>query len=146
MLEVNVRLDLPANIDGLAIALSNLSEPLTSFQSYRRQEFENQIGAELSPDRTPIPPLSARYAQWKAQKFPGRPMRVKTGATVQSYRSQATSNALTEELRSPYVNYVQRGSGRMPSRPYFPESMSTADRQAWEAIATRYILQNWRRS
>lgn len=140
---ISIELQGLENIDRLANKLGDLSVPMREFQAYRRETFTNQIAAEVSPTGGEIAPLSERYRLEKSRTHPGRPKRVRTGRTVDSYRSRIIGNTLVEELSSPYVIHMQRGTDKMPARPYFPESLTPQDQKAWEAIINRLVLRSW---
>lgn len=70
-------------------------------------------------------PLSPAYAAWKAKRFPGNGLLVRTGALKASLLSADAPQAIFRpsatglEIGSsvPYALYHQTGTGRMPQRP-----------------------------
>lgn len=73
-------------------------------------------------------PLSAAYAEWKARKFPGRPILVRTGrlrdsVTDATRPSKDTilvikKDGMAHGSKVPYSGFVQDGTRKMPARPY----------------------------
>lgn len=66
------------------------------------------------------PPLSPRYAAWKAAHYPGRPILVLTGqmkrAALDTRALQVTPRRLTYQIDDPKALYHQVGAGRLPVR------------------------------
>lgn len=70
--------------------------------------------------------LSPGYQAWKERRFPGRPLLVRTGATLAALTGNTSRTVLRAEATSltfgtslPYPIFHQRGTRRMPRRPIF---------------------------
>lgn len=102
-----------------------------------------QFDAEgAGPVAGPWAPLSARYAEWKAQHYPGQPILVRTGALRAALTSGTAQGALRDVGDDslafgtdgiPYASNHQTGTGRMPARP--PFDFGPATEEAMQAAA-----------
>jgi hypothetical protein len=61
-------------------------------------------------------PLSSSYAADKARTFPGRPPLIRTGLMNRSYNSEPSKQSLTLYNDTPYFDFHQEGTRRMPQR------------------------------
>ena len=90
--------------------------------------------------------LSPAYAAWKAKKYPGRPILVRTGDLRDSLAGQ-TSNSVRKIKRKEmemgtkldYASYHDTGTSNMPKRP--PIDPKKSDTNEWVFIMRRYILE-----
>lgn len=57
------------------------------------------------------PDLNPSYKSWKAKKFPGKPMLVRTGAMQQGFNFMATRNLVKIGNTVPYFEKHQKGVG-----------------------------------
>ncbi len=94
---------------------------LPALQQYSENYFARGGAYEGNP---PFAPLSARYAKWKARRYPGAPILTRSGRLRASLASvtndsiaDATADALTFGTRVPYATYHQFGTRKMPKRP-----------------------------
>ncbi len=91
-------------------------------------------------------PLSEPYRSWKAQKFPGAGILVRTGALKASLTRQgAPGNVLriTPEYVEmgtdiPYAGYHQHGTDKMTDRP--PLALPQRSRTSWSRITAEWLL------
>lgn len=72
------------------------------------------------------PALSPKYAAWKAQRYPGKPILQRTGRLIESMTGnrpdsivEARPDSLEFGTRVPYAAYHQRGAGRLKQRKIF---------------------------
>lgn len=73
------------------------------------------------------PALSPSTAAYKAKRFPGKPMMVRTGKLTNSFTSNKATNTIfrhrgnqiTWGSRSPYAKYHQLGTKKLPKRVLF---------------------------
>jgi phage gpG-like protein len=63
------------------------------------------------------PRLSQRYAAWKAQQYPGRPVLVRTGLMQRSFTYDAQNTQVTIRNEADYFDYHQAGTSLIPARP-----------------------------
>ena len=82
-------------------------------------------------------PLSARYAKWKAQAYPGKPILVRTerlkrslsvGGSEPDQIKDFQEMSATFGTRVPYARFHQRGTRRMPARPVLQPTQRDVDR------------------
>jgi phage gpG-like protein len=82
-------------------------------------------------------PLSANYAKWKAKKYPGKPILVRTGRLFRSLTlggfgtdiiNDEQPRSLTLGTAVPYAKYHQRGTSRLAQRPVFAPTQRDIDR------------------
>lgn len=72
------------------------------------------------------PALSPKYAAWKAQRFPGKPILQRTGRLIESLTGN-TADSIVEArpdyldfgTRVPYGRYHHKGAGRLKRRKVF---------------------------
>jgi len=102
------------------------------FYALEKAQFASQ-GAEGG---SPWAPLALSTAKWRAVRFPGNPILVRTGDLEKSLTDPHDPNAvcvegrgeLTLGSRLPYGLYHQTGTRRMPARPLiqFSEAFRSA--------------------
>ena len=82
-------------------------------------------------------PLSEKYAKWKAKKYPGKPILVRTERLKRSLSLGGSEPDQVKEFqplsatfgtRVPYARYHQRGTKRMPARPVLQPTQRDVDR------------------
>ncbi len=83
-------------------------------------------------------PLSENYGKWKARKYPGKPILVKTERLRRSFSLggqkggdqvyEAQPLSLTMGTAVPYARYHQRGTARMAARPILQPTQRDIDR------------------
>lgn len=88
-----------------------------------------QFDAEgAGPASGPWAQLSAAYAAWKAETYPGQPLLVATGALRDALTVEGSANALRDYSDSmfnfgtqglEYASFHQTGTASMPPRPPF---------------------------
>lgn len=91
------------------------------------------------------PPLSPKYAAWKAAHYPGRPMMVLTrrlersllGKTADSIRVMG-KKLFRWGTRVPYGVFHHRGTARMPKRQFL--GLTHDDKVAWGKIVHKYCV------
>lgn len=100
------------------------------FEAFARRQFKRQ---GLGPNRGAWPALSPAYAEWKAEKYPGAPILVRTGRLRESLTMSAaeagavsgdairrvTAHGFEWGTRVQYAHYHQLGTVRMTDRPVF---------------------------
>ena len=95
-------------------------------------------------------PLSPRYAEWKAEHYPGKPILEREGNLVESLTRRPFGVEVIEpdrmvlgtDVRSPegypYAEAHQHGTGRMPQRR--PVELREQERREWIKLLQRYIV------
>jgi len=121
MADINVRVtikdgDLANRIRKFGLSILDLSESMDQIGDYLDAFFANEVFA--SRGRVigePWAALNARYAAYKAKKWPGRPPLVRTGLMQRGFRHKST--ALTTSLynEASYFDIHQDGDG-LPQR------------------------------
>lgn len=91
------------------------------YEEYAKYE-EAVFASEGSQGLGEWAPLSPAYAKWKAKHFPGRPILTRTGTLRAAARTLVllTQNRLVMGPSGfvPYAVFHERGTGRMPERPF----------------------------
>lgn len=90
-------------------------------------------------------PLSPTYAEWKAERFPGRTILQLTGALMGSLVGK-TSESVTEierlslaiGTRLKYAIWHQKGTPRMPARSII--RLTEEDKRQWMKILHRFLV------
>lgn len=104
------------SFDNLPTAMSEISRYVASFVA--GEIFISQGGAIDQP----WPRLSPRYEVIKARKFPGRPILVRTGLLIRSFKFSYTGstarvyNDATTKDGERYLKFHQYGTRHMPAR------------------------------
>ncbi len=114
-----------------------------NFYAHLRQTFATE--GDAGPGRWA--PLSEKYAEWKARRFPGRPILERTGRLVASLTGpkapgsifKATPQSLTVGSEIPYGIYHQTGTDRMPQRKEI--ALPEAAKREMMRIAQMYLIQ-----
>lgn len=88
-------------------------------------------------------PLSPRYAKWKAEHYPGRPILERTGDLVASLTEGPQVRIITPGFMVlgsavDYGEYHQTGTPRMPRRR--PIEFTESTRREWVKTMQRYIV------
>lgn len=87
--------------------------------------------------------LSPAYAAWKARRYPGKPILVRTGALRESLIRRpmdvdiVTDRGMTVGTSIPYAKWHQRGTPNMPARPLLGPPTDSEERLFAK------ILQEW---
>lgn len=87
-------------------------------------------------------PLSADYAVYKAERFPGKSILIRTGALRRAASSPsriATPSSLTLSIVDPKIEWMQDGTDKMPARPVIPDSLPVSAEAELEVAAEGYI-------
>jgi phage gpG-like protein len=127
----------------------DLSEPfreiVKDFHKIERRQFET----EGSYGSGGWQPLSPRYAEWKAKKYPGRPIMVLSGLLKESLLGD---NPYSVELVTPksmevgtvinYAIYHQKGTSKMPARPLI--QLTEDDKKRWIKFIQAYLVKQAR--
>jgi hypothetical protein len=104
-----------------------------------REQFDTEGGFAGRPWAA----LSPAYAEWKAQKYPGKTILQATGDLRQAASRPSrtsTPRSLTLSIDDPKLEYHQDGTGRMPARPLvFGDPLPPAAALEIEAAAERYV-------
>jgi len=95
----------------------------------------------------PFAPLSPRYARYKARRYPGAPILVRSGrlrsALTQPDHPDAIADIQPDRLtfgtRVPYALYHQLGTQRMPARP--PIKLSKTLQTELLTILRNYLIE-----
>jgi phage gpG-like protein len=94
----------------------------------------------------PFAPLSPRYARYKAKRYPGAPILVRTGRLFRSLTTNTDDTIadiqpdhLTFGTRVPYALYHQLGTRKMPARP--PIKLSKPIQTQLLTILRNYLIQ-----
>lgn len=127
-MNLKLSIDGQAKFDG---AFRVLAEGLTDLRpvwpeielQFFRAELE-QFSSEGARGGARWQPLSARYAKWKAKRYPGKPILQRTGRLLRSLSVVGGPDSvrivepmsLTLGTRMPYAGYHQRGAKRLPQR------------------------------
>ncbi len=93
-------------------------------------------------------PLTEPYRVYKAHKFPGRGILVRTGELRTSltnigakgniYRATPTSVEMGTSI--PYAGYLQHGTGKMVARP--PIQLSPLAQRGWDHLIAHWMYEN----
>lgn len=86
--------------------------------------------------------LSAAYAKWKQERWPGRPILVASGkmraaAFDRGRAVNISPQRLVYEIDDPKAIYHQRGDGHMPQRRLV--DIGAADRRAFDRVFVRWL-------
>lgn len=95
--------------------------------------------------------LSPKYRVWKQQHYPGQPILVREGDLRESVRwsGQIGAGGIFQAERAfvvagtaiPYGQYHQKGTSKMPARPFLP----TPDPAVFAPLMKEWILRNARK-
>lgn len=118
-----------------------------SFREIERKQFQS-VGMYGSGGWVPLSPT---YAEWKAARFPGRPILQLTGALMRSLTGR-TPDSITEierlalaiGTRLKYAVYHQKGTPRMPARPII--RLTEEDKRQWTKIFHRFLADQARKA
>lgn len=129
--------------------LEEVGRRLARFDAGRRAAFArmlDDIGQEIAererdrisddkfdPDGEPWAPWSQSYEE----SGRGLSLLENTGRLRKSFRVKSSTRTMTVENRAPYAKYHQRGTRRMPARPFMgwgPEELEIANRAATAAL------------
>ncbi|NUQ01398.1 MAG: hypothetical protein HUU35_16265 [Armatimonadetes bacterium] len=122
--------ELSRTLHGYLASLKDLAPFFEDFadewKATQRQVFASEGGYETEDDegnQTKWPELSAKYAAWKAQRFPGKPILQRTGDLLEAATNPTTDitpTSLTMTIESDYAIYHQssRPRDRLPRRPF----------------------------
>lgn len=89
-------------------------------------------------------PLTADYAAYKAQKYPGKSILIASGALRQAASRPtriATPSSLTLTISDPKIGYHQDGTDKMPARPVIPAELPASAEVQLELAAEAYIAE-----
>ena len=104
-------------LSGLSNELNNFSSALRDTGSFLKDFYSKApFATQGSIYGSRWQPLSPKYAQWKAKRFPGRGLLERTGMMRRSFDFQSTSNFLRLYNTAPYFAVHQVGGERMPRR------------------------------
>lgn len=123
-------------LERMAVAVERLGDGVTDFSEFiwpkvvanLEEEERRQFDAEGGGPRGKWDPLSPKYAEQKAQQWPGAPILVRTGALREALTSSSASGARRISTRDAfdfgtsgieYASMHQVGTSRMPDRPPF---------------------------
>jgi phage gpG-like protein len=104
--------------------LQDLTEPLDRYGRYLVEEhIPNQFDVQGTPKKWAA--LSPKYRAWKARRFPGRPLLVRTGRMKAGFRWKAFKRSLRiinrvragQRSSTPRWFFHQFGGGPLPARP-----------------------------
>lgn len=116
------------------------------FHRFERAHFSTEGGSGASGKWKA---LSARYAEWKSLRFPGKGILELTGALKASLTGGAGSRSVSERLRYteeslvPYARYHATGTGTMPQRS--PVSITEAQAREIGALVGRHVQKDIRK-
>lgn len=128
------------------VALNRLANiPLEEFYREQLREFEKQEVERFAAQGPGWAPLSPRYAEYKATRFPGggilrasdRLYRSLTTETEDSIR-KATDSGMQFGTRVPYANRHNRGTAGMPKREFLRFNLDRVRDQLREFIVRRH--------
>lgn len=108
------------DFSGLLSELSNPTNALKAFGTYRTSQFRQSIALGQDYDGSPTAPLSERYRIQKEKAVGKKSIRVRTGQLVDSHRVEIRGNQMIESIAAPYARYIQDGTSRMSARPMMP--------------------------
>ena len=117
----------------LAMALQRFAANISDFTTYFNDyllpawyaHMEDVYATEGSASGQRWAPLTAAYAAWKIKHFPGMPIGVLSGATMNALTSATDANTILNISKRqmvvgtsmPYALYLQLGTRRMKARP-----------------------------
>lgn len=136
------------NLRGFAATMLDLRPfwPLVVplFISWMAQQFdtEGDWGGEAWA------PLTADYAAYKAQRYPGKSILIASGELRQAASRPAriaTPSSLTLTISDRTIEYHQDGSDKMPARPVIPDELPFSAEAQLELAAEGYIQDMARR-
>ena len=123
------------SLERLAVAFERAGAEMADFGKHIFPELvpvleagvERQFDAEgTGPTAGPWAQLSAQYAAWKEDNYPGQPLLVATGALRDALTVDGSAHALRDYSASmfnfgtqglDYASFHQTGTSRMPARP-----------------------------
>lgn len=134
------------NLDRWTNRLGNMQPAFDAIADWQAQEWREQFNTQGAHLTQRWAPLSPAYREWKAIRYPGQPILVRTGRLRRSLTSRPFG---IEEFRKgsvrlgtdvPYGAYHQRGTRFMPRRQLYPTT--TENRRVKEVIRImqRYIV------
>jgi len=114
---------LAKRLAAMTTAAENLTPAWREIVKVLERMVDVNFTTEGSFSRAPWPPLSPRYAEWKARHYPGRRMLRRTDELYESLVRRGkghveiiTPTALVWGTRVPYAIYHQRGTGAARTR------------------------------
>jgi phage gpG-like protein len=132
------------HLEGIRARLRDLRPAWLNVLAYLRRVVVGQFATEGAKQGTPWRPLSARYKQWKAVKYPGQPI---LRASDRMFRSLLGSHPdaivdvqpqrFTYGTKTPYARYHQRGTRKMSKREILV--VTDNDRREVKAIMRRHL-------
>lgn len=127
--------------DLMATEAKDLRDPLTDIAHDLRQRIGRQFSTQGAAEGTPWAPLSAAYAAWKEQHFPGRPLLVQTarmrGEMLNPAAFEVTEQRMVYEVDERKAYWHQTGAGHNPARPMVV--LSAAARRDWDHLWVQWI-------
>jgi CRISPR/Cas system-associated protein endoribonuclease Cas2 len=114
------------DFDYLISEFSNPQPIIRAIAAYDRAKFVYNINNGLDPYDVPYTPLEIRYAQSKRRAVGDKPILVRTGKMVKSYRQTFTKDGYSVRIDSSYAKYHQSAESRthLPRRMLLPDSGS----------------------
>jgi len=102
---------------GAKRAVENLQPAMSEVGTYLARFFSSQVFASRGGIiGEPWQSLSARYAAYKAKRYPGRPPLVRTGLMQRSFISNSGASFARVSNSAPYFDYHQLGGSKVPER------------------------------
>ncbi len=127
-------------LTGAKSAVENLQPAMTDIGKYLARFFSSEVFASRGGViGEPWPALNARYASYKAKRYPGRPPLVRTGLMQRSFISNSGASFARVTNSADYFDYHQLGGSKLPARVM----MKVDETRAREivGIVERYLAQ-----
>lgn len=112
--------DVVEMLHGVGLEVKDLRPAMQDVGKYLKGFYSGQVFASRGGViGHPWPRLSERYAAWKAQQYPGRPVLVRTGLMQRSFKYETTNMSATISNSAPHFVYHQSDEVRtiIPYRP-----------------------------
>jgi len=129
--EIEGEKQISAGLDYVGKELKDFRKPLKKSSELLLKTWEQNFDAQGSTLGEPWQRLSPKYAAWKAKRYPGKGILVRTGKMRKSFRDSVTSVSATLTNPTPYFRYHQSNASRgtLPRRV-----MMKIDRQRVDGI------------
>lgn len=110
------------DLDAIAKEIQQPTKLLREIQAYRKEKFQGQIRTNRDASGKPLARLSPAYAREKYRAVGRKPIRVRSGDMVNSYRSRVYRDRVIETVEDYKAIFFQEGTDNMVQRKLLPES------------------------
>lgn len=108
---------LVATLGDVATGVKDLGKSMAAIGLYLRNFYSGEVFASRGQViGEPWQPLNAKYAAYKAQRWPGRIPLVRTGLMNNSFKSESGATFARISNTAEYFKYQQQGTSRIPAR------------------------------